>query len=332
MLHTTWAEIADNLFCLDTGLYRPGLACCYLIRSGRQLALIDTGTTHTLPRLRELIAMLGCTVEDVAYIIPTHAHLDHAGGAGALMAVCPNAQLVAHPKAAPHLIDPTRLTASAMAVYGIDAFNAHFGHLLPIPAARVIIADDDHQLAFGDRPLRLIDTPGHANHHSCVFDRHTNGWFTGDTFGIAYPEFANLSGAAHRWIFAPTTPVAFDPTAWAHSLERLMAVTPTVMYLTHYGRVDEPQQLVAALHQSIQALAALALAHEHQPAGAERVAHLKAGMSTIFLTQLRAIGATFTPADIQRLLGIDLDLNAQGLDIWLRRRAKAAAAATAPAS
>ncbi|MBB1074333.1 MBL fold metallo-hydrolase [Rhodoferax sp. 4810] len=330
MLHTAWAEIADNLFCIDTGLYRPGLACCYLIRSGQHLAFIDTGTTHTLPRLRELIAALGCTVADVAYVIPTHVHLDHAGGAGALMDACPNAQLVIHPKGAAHLIDPTRLTASAMAVYGIEAFNAHFGHLPPIPTARVMIAADDTEIALDGRPLRFIDTPGHANHHGCIFDRHTNGWFTGDTFGIAYPEFAALTAAATRWIFAPTTPVAFDPDAWQRSLDRLMAVEPAAMYLTHYGRVEAPQQLVEPLRQSIAALANLALAHENDPAGATRVAQLKTGMTEIFLTQLRALGAELTTAELQQLLAIDLDLNAQGLDIWLRRRAKATESLAAP--
>jgi hypothetical protein len=134
--------VADGVLCIETGLYRDGLAACYLIRERDRLAFVDTGTAHTVPRLLGVIDALGLTPAHVDYVIPTHVHLDHAGGAGALMAACPNATLIAHPKAAPHLIDPAKLTAGATAVYGEAAFARDFGELLAVPSDRVVAAQD----------------------------------------------------------------------------------------------------------------------------------------------------------------------------------------------
>lgn len=107
-------EVADGVYCIETGLYRHGLAACYLVRSNDRLAFVDTGTAHTVPLLLAVITELGLSADQVDYVIPTHVHLDHAGGAGALMAHCPHAQLVVHPRGAPHMIDPARLTAGPL--------------------------------------------------------------------------------------------------------------------------------------------------------------------------------------------------------------------------
>jgi len=315
--------VADGILCIDTDLYRPGLAACYLVRSGDRLAFVDTGTTHTVPGLLGVIAELGLTPEHVDYVIPTHVHLDHAGGAGALMAVCPRARLVAHPKAAPHLIDPARLIAGATGVYGEDAFARDFGGLTPVPEERVTVAEDGHVIDLAGRLLTFIDTPGHANHHGCIFDERTGGWFSGDTFGISYREF---DGASGPWLFAPTTPVAFDPDAWQRTLDRLLEREPEAMYLTHYCRVDEPARLAVQLRQSIRDLAAIALEEEGRD-DAERVERLRAAVTGHLLRSARAHGVDLGSGEMERLLAVDLDLNAQGLDVWLRRREKRARAA-----
>ena len=210
-------DLGDGILCIDTGLYRHGLAACYLIRERERLALVDTGTAHTVPRLLELIAARGLSPEQVKYVIPTHVHLDHAGGAGALMAACPNARLVIHPKGVTHMIDPAKLTAGASAVYGEEAFARDFGELIPIEGERVIPATDGMELDLAGRSLTFIDTPGHANHHGCLFDTRGRGFFTGDTFGISYRELDTENGP---FLFAPTTPVAFDPEAWLESVKK----------------------------------------------------------------------------------------------------------------
>jgi len=315
-------EVAEGIYCIETGLYRPGLAACYLVCGGDRLAFIDTGTAHTVPRLLATLDRLGYTPAQVAYVMPTHVHLDHAGGAGALMAHCPNARLVTHPRGVPHLIDPTKLIAGATAVYGAESCAQHFGTLTPVPATRVVAAQDGERFLLGERGLRFLDTPGHANHHGCFLDELTRGCFAGDTFGIAYRA---LRVGDTPWLFAPTTPVAFDPERWQQSLDRLMTWDPQAMYLTHYGRLDQPAAHVAALRASIAALAAGALRHETEPPGPERLARLRDTTAAVLLAAAREHGIMLDATRWRALLVVDLELNARGLDVWLQRRAAAAA-------
>lgn len=323
MAPQSFLEIAEDTFRIETGLYRPGLAACYLVRSGHRLAFVDTGTAHTVPTLLAVIGELGLGPEQVDYVIPTHVHLDHGGGSGDLMAACPKARLVVHPKGAPHLIDPARLIAGATAVYGVEGFARAFGGLTPVPEERIELASDGMEIDLAGRRLTFIDTPGHANHHGCLFDHRTRGCFTGDTFGISYREFDTERGP---WIFAPTTPVAFDPEAWLASIDRLMALSPDAMYLTHYGRVDSPDTLVDPLRHSIRHQADLALAEEGRD-DPERPARLKQAVTAHLMGSAKAHGVTLSDAAIADLLAVDTELNAQGLDVWLKRRERRAASA-----
>jgi len=312
--------VADGIYCIETGLYRDGLAACYLIRAEDRLAFVDTGTTNTLPSLLSVIADLGLTPAHVDYVIPTHVHLDHAGGAGALMGACPDARLIAHPKGAPHLIDPAKLTAGATAVYGEAAFARDFGAMTPIPEARVIVADDGQVFDLAGRQLTFIYTPGHANHHGSIFDASSRGMFTGDTFGISYREFDTAAGP---WLFAPTTPVAFDPDAWQHSLDRMMALKPVAMFLTHYCRIDGPAQLVDRLRQSVRDLADIALAEEGN-GDTGRQGRIREAITAHLLADARKHGCVLSDAEMTGLLAVDLELNAQGLEVWLQRRERRA--------
>jgi glyoxylase-like metal-dependent hydrolase (beta-lactamase superfamily II) len=311
-------EIADQVYRIDTGLYRSGFAACYMIRAGDRLAFADTGTARTVPALLAGVARLGLTPEHVDYVMPTHVHLDHAGGSGDLMAACPNARLVVHPKGATHMIDPGRLIAGATEVYGEEAFGRDYGGLTPVPEERTILATDGMQIDLAGRMLTFVDTPGHANHHGCIWDSRTRGFFTGDTFGLSYREFDSARGP---WVLAPTTPVAFDPDAWLQSLDRLMTFNPQAMYLTHYGRIDRPDLLVDGLRQCIRDLAALALAEEGR-ADPERGARLKAAVADYLLRSARAHGVELPDDTIADLLAMDTELNAQGLEVWLIRREK----------
>ena len=319
-LHYT--DLGDGIYCVETGLYRHGLAACYLVREGDRVAFIDTGTTHTVPWLLEILAELGLGPADVDYVMPTHVHLDHAGGSGELMRRCPNATLVAHPKGAPHLIEPSRLAAGATEVYGAEAFARDFGELVPVPAERVVVAGDGQGFDLGGRQLVFVDTPGHANHHGCIWDDRSGGFFTGDTFGISYREFDTPAGP---FLFAPTTPVAFDPEAWLDSLDKLMARRPRAMYLTHYCRVTAPERLVDDLRHSIRALADLALAQEGLPTDG-REDRLRRAVGDQLVADVLARGCPLDEATIRRLLAVDTMLNAQGLEVWLKRRARRSAA------
>jgi len=313
VIPTHHEEVAAGVYCIETGLYRHGLAAAYLVRAGDRLAFVDTGTANSVPRILGVVADLGLTPAHVDFVIPTHVHLDHAGGAGALMARCPNATLVIHPKGAPHMIDPSKLEAGAAAVYGEAEFARYFGRLVPVPEDRVQVATDGWVIDLGGRPLTFVDTPGHANHHGCIFDAHTGGFFTGDTFGIAYRELATPSGP---FLFAPTTPVAFDPEAWQGSLDKILAFDPAAVYLTHYGRVDHPAALVAGLRRSIRDLAELALAEdaagEDRPAEG-RTERLRRGVAERLLAEARDLGCSLGEDRVRELLAVDIELNAQGL-------------------
>jgi glyoxylase-like metal-dependent hydrolase (beta-lactamase superfamily II) len=314
-------EVADQIYRVDTGLYRSGFAACYLIRSGDRLAFADTGTARALPDLLAAIQDLGLDPSHVDYVMPTHVHLDHAGGSGDLMAACPSAKLVVHPKGATHMIDPGRLIAGATDVYGEEAFARDYGGMTPIPEERVVLAQDGMQFDLAGRSLTFLDTPGHANHHGCIFDERSRGFFTGDTFGLSYRELDTDRGPL---VLAPTTPVAFDPDAWLDSLDRLMAFEPRCVYLTHYGRIDHPELHVDALRKSILGLAALALAEEGRT-DAERGARLRQAVTDYLIGAARDHGVSLSDERIVELLSLDIELNAQGLEIWLIRRERRAA-------
>ena len=311
------AETLDHgIYLIDTGLYRPRHAACYLIEDRGEIAIIDTGTQHSLPRILEAIAGLGAGVEQVRYVIPTHVHLDHAGGAGQLMQACPQALLLVHPKGQAHMVDPSKLQAGATAVYGDAAFRRDFGELQPTPPERTHAAADLQTLQLGGRLLQFLHTPGHANHHGCIFDHHSGYLFTGDTFGLGYTEFRN--GAP--LLVATTTPVAFDPDAWFESLDHMMALNPAACCLTHFGRIEQPQAHVDMLRDSIQAHVDIALAEEART-DPGRAARLQEAVEQLLVTAGRA-HSDLAPDRIRQIFASDIELNAQGLEIWLARRAK----------
>ena len=316
---TTYRDLGNGIWCIDTGLYRARHAACYLVRSGAEAAFIDTGTNHTVPRLLELLDGLGIARNQVRYVIPTHVHLDHGGGAGALMSHLPDARVVVHPKGARHLVDPARLSAGAREVYGDEEFAAHFGELVPVAEHRVIPAVDGMAIDLDGRRLDFLDTPGHANHHGCIYDGRTRGFFTGDTFGVSYPELRTAGGGL---VFAPTTPVAFDPDAWHQSLNRLMSYEPEVMYVTHFGPVTDIAGHLARLRRSIDDHRALAL-REEDGRDKGRAERLIAGVRRLLERRAAEEGIPLDPAMEEDILGGDFMLNGQGLDIWLRRRARA---------
>lgn len=293
---------------IDTGFLRPGLASSHLIIHKQHALLIDVATSLCAPRLQEALQFKQIEPQNVDYIIVTHVHLDHAGGAGHLMQLFPNAKLVVHPRGARHLIDPSRLIAGAKAVYGDETFARDYGEIMPIAQERVIEADDDFKLDFQGRELTFIDTPGHAKHHFCVYDELSNSFFTGDTFGIGYQDFITDKG---RLLFASTTPVQFDPPAMRHSIQRMLDYKPQQMFLTHFGKVDNvpvaADYLLKTLDKQIELMKQHADKHHDL---------LKEALTQYFLSELKTIGCQIPEATCRQLLAVDTELNAQGLAVW----------------
>lgn len=304
--------LGDGVYAIDTGFQRPRFDAAYLLVEGEHAAFIDTGTNFAVPRLLEALSALGLPREAVDYVIPTHVHLDHAGGVGLLMRELPRATLVCHPRGLRHLIDPTQLWASATAVYGETEMQRSYGQLVNVPTERAMASADDMVLDLGGRPLRLIDTPGHAKHHHCIWDARSRGWFTGDTFGLSYREF-DVEGRA--WALPTSTPVQFEPEAMKASIQRLLATSPDCMYVTHYGRVRDVPRVAALLVGLIDRMVAVA-----RDAQAERHARLKRELLAVYANSLREHGCTLSDDEVGRLLATDLELNAQGLEVWLDKR------------
>ncbi len=302
---------SHGIHTIDTGFVRPRFDAAYLIVENARAAFIDCGTYYAVPRMLAALDDAGLTPADVEWLILTHVHLDHAGGAGELIAHLPQARLVVHPRGARHMIDPSKLWAGASAVYGKAVMEESYGRLRPVPAERVIEASDEYAVDLAGRPLRCLDTPGHAKHHITIYDARANACFTGDVFGLSYREF-DTNG--RPFIVPTTSPVQFDPQDLHASLDRLVALKPTAMYLTHYGRVDDVERLAADLHGQIDAM--VERAHLADTA-TDRHAVLKNLLTDLYLERANAHGWSHDRSALLDIIGMDIELNAQGLQVWL---------------
>ena len=311
-----------GIYAVDTGFHRDLFDAAYLMVHDGRAAFIDTGTNFAVPRLLASLQALGLAPEAVEFVIPTHVHLDHAGGAGLLMQHLPNATLWVHPRGARHMVDPTALWQGALAVYGVEEMQRSYGELVAVPAHRVMPTGDGLRLYLAGRELFFADTPGHARHHHCIWDATSRGWFTGDTFGLSYRDFDTARGP---WIMPTSTPVQFDPSALASSIKRLMSFDPACMYLTHYGRVEDVPRLAELLQVQLAQMVTLGqhLQQRFQQAPGRHEA-LKNGLLDIYRHSLHEHGCRFTDSTLKQLLSIDLELNAQGMAVWLDTAAKAA--------
>jgi len=296
---------------VDTHFLRPQLAASHLIVQDQRAALSEVGTNFSVPPLLEALKAHQIPVENVDYVIVTHVHLDHAGGAGKLLQALPNARLVVHPRGARHMIDPSKLVAGATAVYGEAEMNKSYGVIQPIAAERVIEAVDGAILSLAGRSLVFLDTPGHAKHHFCIYDERSNSFFTGDTFGISYREFDSPKGF---FIFATATPVQFDPNAMHNSINRLLSYHPKQMFLTHFGKIDQVGVAADKLHASIDNL--VVLMESVSDAGEKRHELLVEQMMSAFLQEIHVLGCPIADEAASKMLAMDVELNAQGLEVW----------------
>ncbi len=307
--------LPHGIHVIDTGFHRPLFDAAYLIVEDGRAAFVDTGTNFAVPRLLAALDDLGLAPGAVDFVIPTHVHLDHAGGAGLLMQALPAATLLVHPRGARHMVDPQALYQGALAVYGQAAMDREYGQLVPVPATRVRSPADGETIHLAGRPLLFIDTPGHARHHHCIWDARSAGWFTGDTFGLSYRETDSAAGA---WVLPTSSPVQFDPAELRQSIARLMALQPQQMYLTHFGAVGDVARLAPLLLAQVDAMVALA---EGLRNATDRHAALKTGMQAQALQQLQQHGVADADAALASL-ALDIELNAQGLGVWLDRDAR----------
>ena len=306
------SNIADGISVIDSGYFSKDFAAIYLLRQGNEVAIIETGNKYSATNVQKALKMDGLSFSDVAYIIPTHVHLDHAGGAGELMNRCQNAQLIVHPRGARHMINPSKLIEGAMTVYGEENFNKLYGEIIPIDSSRVIEADDNFILDFEGRELKFIDTPGHARHHFCVWDKQTESMFTGDTFGISYRD---LDKENEVYIFPSTSPVQFDPEALIKSIYKIMEYKPQRVCLTHFAAIKPTQKVVDQLIDGIHFVSNLAKKYATEN-DAELI--IQDEMMNYFLKGIKKVGNDDLEFCRDRLK-LDVEINTQGLIYWQQK-------------
>ena len=303
----------DGIWAIDTGYFRPRCDASHLLVRDGRAALVDCGSARSVPRLLEALDELGVDPDDIELLLLTHVHLDHAGGAGALLEHLPNATLVVHPRGAPHLIAPARLEAGTRAVYGDAEYERLYGALVPVPATRVRMVEDGERIQFGRCSFDVLHTPGHALHHCVYFDRESDVVFTGDTFGISYRE---LDVRGRPFIFPATTPTHFDPDQAHGSIERILALKPSACFLTHYARVADLERLAEDLHGDLVAFAEIA---RRAAGAAHREREIARLMKAYLFARLDEHRFPDAPKRRAAALAMDIELNAKGLCAWLDR-------------
>lgn len=298
-------------------LDRREFAAAYLLIDGDRAAFIDNNTNAAVPRLLAALDDHGLSPSQVEYIIITHVHLDHAGGTSALAAACPDATILAHPRAAPHVIAPEKLVRSASAVYGEAEFKRLYGTIEPVPSERVRIMDDDEVLAFGSRELQFLHTRGHANHHFCIADSATGAIFTGDAFGLVYPALQRTGAFG----LPSTSPTDFEPTLARDAVRRLVDARPSCLYPTHFGPVTAIESIAGQLIRHLDfAESLLDSAAEGDQPGAEIEQHCRQRIRDYLGGQLDALGDLGSDPETWALLNLDIDLNAQGIAFAAEKR------------
>lgn len=310
-----YIDESHGIVTIDAQYIKTGIASLQLIVHDRHAAFVDTGTSLSLAGARKVLQLKGLSDADVDFVIPTHVHLDHAGGAGAMMQAFPNAQLVIHPRGAQHMADPAMLWSGTVGVYGAETAKKLYGQVIPVEPHRMIIADDGTEIDFRGRLLRFLDTPGHARHHFCVHDVLHRVIFAGDTMGISYRMFDGPNGP---FVFPTTSPVQFDPQALHHSIDRIMSTDPEAVFLTHYGRIRFSERMVQSLHEQIDDLVTIAqeLRDENMHGTLDR------NVLEYLLGRARRHGVPLSDKQIQAGLEMDAKLNADGIAIWLSRAAR----------
>jgi len=237
-------EVAEGIYRLETPI--PGMTtvfAVYLIKESEGI-LIEPGPGAAVPSIREGMSQLG--MKDLALIIPTHIHVDHAGGTGALAQLFPGAKVLVHPAGLKHAVDPSRLIESTKSVFGAD-FEASFGAIAPIPEPQIRVPEDGEVISINGRELQIIYAPGHAPHHIAIFDRSTQGLFCGEALG--------LPGQDDKPFPLPAVaPPSFDQELYLETMEKLRGLGPQILLYSHGGVGREPDSLISIAAENTRAL------------------------------------------------------------------------------
>ncbi len=297
-----------KIITVDCNYVEPGFAASYLLVRGERAMFIECNTNFAIPELLKALGAEGLAPEQVDGLIVTHIHLDHAGGAGLFLKTFPNSRLFAHPRAARHAIDPSRLVSSATSVYGEIFMRERYGDILPCDEDRVQVLNDGDSLFFQGVELEIKHTRGHANHHLVVFEPLTRTLFTGDSCGVSYPA---LNGENGPVALVSTSPTDFDGEAALGVLDWIEKLAPTWIAPTHFGmigREHHPRFLLMLRDQLRFSMDLLARIKREGLSEEQAYLFIRTWMNGYFEGQ----GIHLSERDMT-VLDLDFRVNAQGL-------------------
>ena len=282
-----------------------------LLESGEHLALIDPGPASTFETVREELRPRGISVGDLGAILLTHIHLDHAGATGSLVRENPELPVYVHKNGAPHMIDPSKLLASAGRLWG-DDLQRLFGTTLPVPAENLCILEGGETLKLGERELGVVYTPGHASHHVSYFDEKEGVAFVGDTAGVRIEN--------GPYILPATPPPDIDLALWDSSFAAILERRPARMFLTHFGFAENPPEHLAQFRERLHEWAGMAEA-------SIRGASSESAALNSFVAAARAeISEHLADEELEHyVFNAGLNLSFLGFARYLRKRAQSAA-------
>jgi len=280
-------EVAEQTYRIEVPIPKVDtIFAVYLIHEAKGV-VIEPGPAATVPSIQEGMKQLG--MKELAYIIPTHIHIDHAGAIGSLARLFPHARVMLHPAGAKHAIDPSRLIESTKMAFG-DDFENYYGPILPVPESQVMVPGDGETISIDDRELQIIYAPGHASHHMAIFDQKTRGLFCGEALGLPHTgaESSPLPAAA---------PPSFDIEVYLETMERLRALHPRILFYSHDGIGKNPEELIS------------------------KAAENTKGFGDIILKALRNGETTEAIGDrVQEYISNHLGINAEGMDVGMTTR------------
>ena len=311
------SSFEQNIFCFDANYFRKNFAAIHFVNQNNKILIVDTATNHSAKRFLKTLQNMSISPESVEWIVLTHVHLDHAGGAGLLMKMCPNAQLAVHPRGVRHMVNPEKLWASVISVYGEKEAENQYGQLIPVDENRVVAVGEGEVIRFQNRRLQIFDAPGHANHHIVIFDEESKSFFTGDAFGIAYPELTSEDG---EFIFISSTPTQFEPVKFDATIKKILEQKPKSCFLTHFSKITNIEkngyELLKQINEYVTITQQVRNNHENQQ---ERI---RVELFELLYKKAKKVNLNISKHEFGNLLSLDLSLNAQGLEYWNNKTSK----------
>ena len=311
------SSFEQNIFCFDANYFRKNFAAIHFVNQNNKILIVDTATNHSAKRFLKTLQNMSISPESVEWIVLTHVHLDHAGGAGLLMKMCPNAQLAVHPRGVRHMVNPEKLWASVISVYGEKEAENQYGQLIPVDENRVVAVGEGEVIRFQNRRLQIFDAPGHANHHIVIFDEKSKSFFTGDAFGIAYPELTSEDG---EFVFISSTPTQFEPVKFDATIKKILEQKPKSCFLTHFSKITNIEkngyELLKQINEYVTITQQVRNNHENQQ---ERI---RVELFELLYKKAKKVNLNISKHEFGNLLSLDLSLNAQGLEHWNKKTSK----------